>query len=64
MNYGMKGYEQAIAPRKAALFDEMLARLPDGEATVVELGLGTFPNAPYYYRSPDTGPRQGGGGAG
>jgi SAM-dependent methyltransferase len=59
MNSGMTGYEMAIADRKAALFSRMLERLPRGddetidgasfEATVVEIGLGTFPNANAYF---------------
>lgn len=47
MARSMKYYEQAVAPIKRRLFSELLAPLPDG-ATVVELGLGTFPNAPFY----------------
>ena len=36
--------------RKQRLFAEVFARLPKGvEATVVEVGLGTFPNASYYF---------------
>lgn len=50
MNSGMGGYEQAIAGRKRALFSEVFSRLPtDTEVTVVEVGMGTFPNAPYYF---------------
>ncbi|KAK3237346.1 hypothetical protein CYMTET_52573 [Cymbomonas tetramitiformis] len=47
MSTGMRSYENAIAPRKAQLFSELLQGLPDG-ATVVEVGIGTFPNAPFY----------------
>jgi hypothetical protein len=44
MNTGMTGYEMAIADRKRVLFKRMLERLPrDEEATVVEVGMGTFP---------------------
>ena len=48
METGMGGYEQAIADRKRALFSQLFERLPRGkEATVVEVGMGTFPNARY-----------------
>ena len=50
MAQGMKGYEQAVKDRKQRLFSEVFAQLPKGvEATVVEVGLGTFPNASYYF---------------
>ena len=50
MNNGMTGYEMAIADRKRALFTRMLERLPrNEEATVVEVGMGTFPNADAYF---------------
>lgn len=48
MANGMKSYEKAIEPTKRRIFDQMLRRLPAEDATVVELGVGTFPNAPYY----------------
>ena len=52
MNTGMTGYEMAIADRKRALFKRMLERLPrDEEATVVEVGMGTFPNADAYFNA-------------
>ena len=48
MNSGMTGYEMAVAERKKALFARLFECLPaDREATVVEVGMGTFPNAPY-----------------
>ena len=49
MASGMKSYEAAASPLKQKIFTELLApdRLRDG-AVVVELGLGTFPNARYY----------------
>lgn len=47
MATGMRSYENAIASRKTRLFSELLQTLPDG-ATVVEVGIGTFPNAPFY----------------
>lgn len=48
MSNGMKSYESAIAPKKTQLFDRLVRSLPSGSAVVVELGIGTFPNAPYY----------------
>jgi SAM-dependent methyltransferase len=60
MNSGMGGYEQAVAERKQALFSQLFTHLAAGagaagagaagaEATVVEVGMGTFPNARYYF---------------
>ena len=50
MAQGMTGYEMAVKERKQRLFADVFARLPKGaEATVVEVGLGTFPNASYYF---------------
>ena len=46
MSNGMKSYESAIAPKKTQLFDRLVRSLPSGSAVVVELGIGTFPNAP------------------
>ena len=52
MAQGMTGYEMAVKERKQRLFADVFARLPKGaEATVVEVGLGTFPNASYYFES-------------
>ena len=58
MNTGMTGYEMVIADRKRALFKRMLERLPrdeegsgNVEATVVEVGMGTFPNADAYFNA-------------
>lgn len=48
MATGMADYERAVATEKAALFDKLFAELPRREAVVVELGMGSFPNAPYY----------------
>ena len=36
-----------MAPKKKALFAKMLGSLKE-ESTVVELGMGTFPNAGFY----------------
>jgi ubiquinone/menaquinone biosynthesis C-methylase UbiE len=52
MANGMGSYEAAIAPTKQRLFGQVLANLPAEEAVVVELGMGTFPNARYYARVP------------
>lgn len=56
MSSGMTGYEMAIADRKNKLFSQMLERLPgfdetnpSAEATIVEVGMGTFPNANLYF---------------
>ena len=48
MASGMAGYERALAPIKRRLFSQLFAALPSEDAVVVELGLGTFPNAAYY----------------
>ena len=51
MANGMQGYERAVAPIKQRLFSRLLAAgssLPAEGAVIVELGVGTFPNAPFY----------------
>lgn len=48
MASGMKQYEAAVAPTKAALFAALLGGLPTKGASVVELGMGSFPNARFY----------------
>ena len=51
MANGMKGYERAAAPIKERLFSSLFAPgsgLPSDGAVIVEVGIGTFPNAPYY----------------
>ena len=52
MASGMGDYEQAVAPAKRKLFDQMLSALPPAKGSdapvVVELGMGSFPNAPFY----------------
>ena len=52
MASGMFDYEHAVAPTKRKLFDRMLSALPAAERTdapvVVELGMGSFPNAQFY----------------
>ena len=44
----MKDYEAAVAPTKAELFKRMLHALPPRDAVIVELGIGSFPNAAFY----------------
>lgn len=52
MSVGMVDYEAAVAPSKKELFAKMLSALPARtDALVVELGMGSFPNAPYYQAS-------------
>jgi len=49
MNAGMIGYERFVADRKKQLFEQLFLLLPKGgDATIVEVGMGTFPNAPFY----------------
>ena len=49
MASGMGSYERAAFPTKQRLFEKMFAKLQDtAEPTVVEIGIGSFPNAPYY----------------
>ena len=49
MASGMGSYERAAFPTKQRLFEKMFTRLQDtAEPTVVEIGIGSFPNAPYY----------------
>ena len=48
MATGMKAYEKAVEPTKLRLFASLLAGLPAADAVVVEMGIGTFPNAKYY----------------
>lgn len=47
MAYGMVDYERAVSKRKRQLFDRLLPGLPKQGAVVVELGMGSFPNALY-----------------
>jgi ubiquinone/menaquinone biosynthesis C-methylase UbiE len=47
MANSMADYERAVAPHKKELFGKLLASLPETDAVVVELGMGSFPNAPY-----------------
>ena len=60
MATGMGDYEAAVAPSKRKLFDRMLSALPapsgpdakdNADPLIVELGMGSFPNAPFYARA-------------
>ena len=48
MASGMKEYESQAKPRKVELFNDLLGSLPAENAVVVEVGVGSFPNAPFY----------------
>ena len=43
-----EAYEKQVASYKQCLFNRLRALSPTANAVVVELGIGTFPNAPYY----------------
>lgn len=47
MATGMVTYEAAVASTKRRLFDALLPTLR-ADAVVLELGIGSFPNAPFY----------------
>ena len=55
MATGMKDYERAVSGRKRELFDRLLTSLPKSDAVVVELGMGSFPNAEYLAAMPSQG---------
>ena len=47
MASGMGSYERAAFSTKQRLFEKMFAKLQDtAEPTIVEIGIGSFPNAP------------------
>ena len=48
MATGMADYERAVRDTKAELFSRLFAKLPASDSVVVELGMGSFPNAPFY----------------
>ena len=52
MAEGMGDYEAAVAPKKKELFGALLASLPRNEGVVVEIGMGSFPNAPFFAQPP------------
>jgi ubiquinone/menaquinone biosynthesis C-methylase UbiE len=58
MANSMAEYERAVAPRKKELFSKLLASLPETDAVVVELGMGSFPNAEYFSATDAASPRQ------
>jgi len=47
MAYGMVDYERAVSKRKRRLFERLLSELPKQDAVLVEIGMGSFPNALY-----------------
>ena len=51
MDSGMGSYEAAVSATKEKLFERLFAAVPQVEPVVVELGIGTFPNAPFYARA-------------
>jgi len=51
MATGMTDYEEAASVRKAKLFRALLSSLPKKDAVVAEIGMGSFPNAPYFAQS-------------
>ena len=53
MATGMKQYEAAVAPTKDKLFASLLASVPKRDAVIVEVGMGSFPNAKYYSAMPE-----------
>lgn len=49
MAVGMVDYEKAVAPTKQELFSQMFKALSKTrDAVIIELGMGSFPNAPFY----------------
>lgn len=48
MAYGMVDYERAVSSKKRELFDRMFRELPRDGSVVVEVGMGSFPNALYF----------------
>jgi len=47
MNSGMKDYEEAVSAKKEFYFERLLKSMP-AEATLIEVGMGSFPNARYF----------------
>jgi len=58
MANSMAEYERAVAPRKKELFSKLLASLPETDAVVVELGMGSFPNAEYLAATDTASPQR------
>lgn len=48
MSIGMADYERAAAPEKERTFRRLLKGLPRKDAVVAEVGMGSFPNAPFF----------------
>ena len=48
MDYKNDAYEEQVASYKQCLFKRLRALTPTENAVVIELGIGSFPNAPYY----------------
>lgn len=48
MATGMGDYEEAASARKARLFRTIFSTLPRKDAVIAEVGMGSFPNAPYF----------------
>lgn len=48
MSTMMGGFEDAVAERKARLFDALLGGNSSGEMSILEVGAGSAPNARYY----------------
>ena len=48
MDYKNEAYEEQVAGYKQLLFEHLRALTPSQNALVIELGIGCFPNAPYY----------------
>lgn len=52
MATGMVSYEKAVAPVKKELFNRLFDSIPKTpDVVVLELGMGSFPNAPFYAAS-------------
>lgn len=47
MATGMVEYERAVSAKKRELFDRLLATLPSEGGVLIEVGMGSFPNADY-----------------
>eukprot|EP00961_Rhodomonas_salina_P016237 218438-Rhodomonas_salina.5 len=48
MSTGMADYEEAAKAKKKELFKRFLSAMPRTGASIVEVGMGSFPNAPYF----------------
>ncbi|GMH58732.1 hypothetical protein TL16_g02675 [Triparma laevis f. inornata] len=50
MSSGMKDYEAEASTKKAELFSKLLSSLP-ASPSIVEVGMGSFPNSKFYHPS-------------